>query len=63
MQENFKKSCKNSPHNIQIKAVNGCCYDKDENPDKGDYFKLCGHRIRTKIFHEWLDQLGRFGQV
>lgn len=26
-------------------AVNGCCYGKDDNPDKGDYLKLCGQRF------------------
>lgn len=25
-----------------IVAVNGCCYGKDNRPDKGDYMKLCG---------------------
>lgn len=25
-----------------IIAVNGCCYGKDSQPDKGDYLKLCG---------------------
>lgn len=28
-----------------ITAVNGCFYGKDDNPDKGDYFKLCGQRF------------------
>ena len=23
-------------------AVNGCCYGRDANPDKGNYFKYCG---------------------
>lgn len=23
-------------------AINGCCYGRDTNPDKGDYFKYCG---------------------
>ena len=26
----------------EIIAVNGCCYGKDNNPDKGEYFKYCG---------------------
>jgi hypothetical protein len=26
-------------------AVNGCCYGKNNNPDKGDYFKYCGQRF------------------
>lgn len=27
---------------VNIVAVNGCCYGRDNNPDKGDYLKLCG---------------------
>lgn len=26
-------------------AINGCCYGKDDKPDKGSYFKLCGQRF------------------
>ena len=26
-------------------AVNGCCYGRDNNPDKGDYFKFCGQKF------------------
>ncbi len=29
----------------KVVAVNGCCYGKDNNPDKGDYLKLCGQRF------------------
>lgn len=25
-----------------IVAINGCCFGKDNRPDKGDYLKLCG---------------------
>lgn len=28
-----------------IVAVNGCCYGKDNNPDKGDYIKYCGQEF------------------
>lgn len=28
--------------NINVVAVNGCCYGRQENPDKGSYHKLCG---------------------
>ena len=28
-----------------IIAVNGCCFGKDNKPDKGDYLKLCGQRF------------------
>ena len=26
-------------------AVNGCCYGRDTNPDKGSYFKYCGQEF------------------
>lgn len=45
MIENFRKAQRilrtNNPA-IRVQAVNGCCYGKDPNPDKGDYLKLCG---------------------
>ena len=28
-----------------IVAVNGCCYGRDNNPDKGGYFKYCGQEF------------------
>lgn len=37
-----KRTLRTSRHNIQVEAVNGCCYGKDRSPDKGDYFKYCG---------------------
>ncbi len=30
---------------INIVAVNGCCYGRDNNPEKQDYIKLCGERF------------------
>jgi hypothetical protein len=45
---NFKtaqKTLRTSNSNVQIKCVNGCCYGKDNNPDKGSYFKYCGQRF------------------
>ncbi len=29
----------------KIIAVNGCCFGKDNKPDKGGYLKLCGQRF------------------
>lgn len=37
-----KKTLRTSRSNIRVEAVNGCCYGKDRNPDKGDYYKYCG---------------------
>lgn len=48
MVDNFKKAKKilgtnRSARNVV--AVNGCCYGQDNQPDKGDYLKLCGQRF------------------
>src|SRR4030095_11533065 len=37
-----KKVLRQSDSMPEIIAVNGCCYGKDNSPDKGDYFKYCG---------------------
>lgn len=45
MRDDFKtaqRTLRTSNSGLTIKAVNGCCYGKDSNPDKGDYFKYCG---------------------
>lgn len=45
MRENFKrakKTLRTSGQNLQIIAINGCCYGSDSSPDKGDYYKYCG---------------------
>ncbi len=34
-----------SNSNLNIIAINGCCYGRDNKPDKGDYFKYCGQRF------------------
>lgn len=40
-----KKTLRTSGSGLMIEAVNGCCYGRDNNPDKGDYRKLCGQRF------------------
>lgn len=48
MKDNFRKAkriLRTNSRTVNIIAVNGCCYGKDENPNKGDYFKLCGQRF------------------
>ena len=37
-----KKTLRTSNSKLNITAVNGCCYGRDNNPDKGDYYKYCG---------------------
>jgi hypothetical protein len=49
MKDNFKKAKRilgsNLSSSLKVVAVNGCCYGKDSQPDKGDYLKLCGQRF------------------
>lgn len=48
MRDNFKKAtriARTGKSKLDIRAVNGCCYGRDESPDKGDYQKLCGQRF------------------
>jgi len=40
-----KKTLRTSNSQLNIVAVNGCCYGQDKNPDKGDYYKYCGQRF------------------
>lgn len=40
-----KKTLRTSGSNLIVQAVNGCCYGKDNKPDKGDYFKYCGQEF------------------
>ncbi|TKK64160.1 cytosolic protein [Ilyomonas limi] len=40
-----KKTLRTSNSQLNIVAVNGCCYGRDNQPDKGDYFKFCGQRF------------------
>jgi hypothetical protein len=67
MIESFKRAQRilrtNNPKSKMV-AVNGCCYGKDSNPDKGDYLKLCGQEFWTFIsgnnmlFIEIIEPLG-----
>jgi hypothetical protein len=40
-----KKTLRTSNSQLSVVAVNGCCYGRDNNPDKGEYFKYCGQRF------------------
>lgn len=48
MRDNFKKARKILGRKItgkQIVFVNGCCYGQDSQPNKGEYYKLCGQEF------------------
>jgi hypothetical protein len=44
-----KKTLRTSNSQLNITAINGCCYGVDNNPDKGDYFKHCGQAFWSFI--------------
>jgi len=48
MKDNFKKAMKilraNNP-NLSVIPINGCCYGKTKDPNKGDYYKYCGQEF------------------
>ena len=67
MRSDFKtaiKTIRTSNSQLNIIAVNGCCYGRDNNPDKGDYFKYCGQRFwefisnETNLYTEIIEPLG-----
>jgi hypothetical protein len=52
MKEDFKRARKilhTSAATAEIVAINGCCYGRENHPDKGDYFKYCG-----QVFWEFI---------
>lgn len=63
-----KKTLRTSNSQLNILAVNGCCYGRDNEPDKGDYFKYCGQRFwefisgNSALFTEIIEPLGHNSQ-
>lgn len=59
-----KKALRTSNSGLNIVAINGCCYGKDNNPDKGEHFKYCGQRFwefisgEQNLFLEIIEPLG-----
>ena len=59
-----KRTLRTSNSKINVMAVNGCCYGRDNNPDKGDYHKYCGQRFwefisgNDKLYIEIIEPLG-----
>lgn len=48
MKDNFKKVKKilgTNNSKINIVAINGCCYGRDNQSDKGEYLKYCGQKF------------------
>lgn len=67
MKDDFRKAKRilgTNTKGIKVVAVNGCCYGKDDNPDKSDYLKLCGQRFwefisgDANLYTEIIEPLG-----
>jgi len=67
MKDNFRKAkriLRTSNLKITVHAINGCCYGRDNNPDKGDYFKYCGQQFwefisgNENLYTEIIEPLG-----
>jgi len=62
MVDNFKRAKRVLGTNAgkrAITAVNGCCYGVDDNPEKGDYVKLCGQRFWELISGKFTIKFGK----
>ena len=44
-----KRTIRTSNSKIIVEPINGCCYGRDKNPDKGEYYKYCG-----QVFWEFI---------
>jgi len=59
-----KKILRTSNSQLQVVAINGCCYGRDNKPDKGDYFKYCGQHFwefisgNAELFTEIIEPIG-----
>ena len=59
-----RRTLRTSNSNLNIIAVNGCCYGQNKKVDKGDYFKYCGQEFwdfisgRSEFYQEIIEPLG-----
>lgn len=59
-----KRTLRTSNSQLNVVAINGCCYGQDKNPDKGDYFKYCGQQFwefisgNEELYIEIIEPLG-----
>lgn len=67
MIENFrqaKRILRTGNNQLNIQAINGCCYGQTTDPDKGDYMKICGQEFwefisaNDRIFVDIVEPMG-----
>ena len=58
------KTLRTSNSRLLVQAVNGCCYGRDNRPDKGAYFKYCGQTFwefisgNSELYLDIIEPLG-----
>ncbi len=63
-----QKTLRTSNSQMNIVCVNGCCYGRDNNPDKGDYYKYCGQKFwefisgDLNLYTEIIEPLGNYAK-
>lgn len=63
---NAKRVLRTNNQSLNIIAINGCCYGRDNNPykDIGDYYKYCGQKFwefisgKERLYTEMIEPLG-----
>lgn len=64
-----QKTLRTSNSKIQVIAVNGCCYGRENKPDKGTYYKYCGQKFwefisgDSNLYIELIEPLGHQAKV
>ncbi|MCC7430753.1 cytosolic protein [bacterium] len=63
-----KKILRTGNSQLNVVAINGCCYGKAKKTDKGDYFKFCGQEFwefisgEKKLFLEIIEPFGNYAK-
>lgn len=69
MLDHFKQAKRIYGQKKLLIAVNGCCYGRDRNPEKGEYMKLCGQSFWELIsgdenmYREIIEPLGHEAKI
>lgn len=63
-----KKTLRTSNSQLNVVAVNGCCYGRENKFDKGEYFKYCGQKFwefisgDTELYTKIIEPLGHMAR-
>lgn len=69
MRDHFRQAKRIYGQGKHLVAVNGCCYGRQGNPDKGDYLKLCGQPFwellsgDQNMYQEIVEPLGHEAKI